>query len=205
MVTEFENKTIESVRLGTAITGQFPQQQEQKIKDITLLIIQSVLARSENFRLQLLRSLPPAQIKQLITEWLNNPSVANEADYGPNVLIDEIPNREYLTEEALIEKIFLTLVNTKQQVVNKEGKHITVRKYYFQTRELVKIIAVAKPTPKFIINSQDLDPILLAELRTIDDLDYVLKQAVGILFENIIDPDVYRLSIAKVLKVRLTK
>jgi hypothetical protein len=50
----------------------------------------------------------------------------------------------------------------------------------------------------------DLTTRIIAELRSLDDPQDVLKQAVGRIFENI-DSRQYHLSIARKLKVRLDK
>jgi hypothetical protein len=108
---------------------------------------------------------------------------------------------EYWTEQCLIDELFLQLAGTKQTIKHND-KSVIIRKYYNQALTLRPWIAVADPTPKFVINSCDLTPRIISELRTIDDHEYVLKQAVGRIFENI-DFRLYHLSIAKVLEVVL--
>jgi hypothetical protein len=63
-------------------------------------------------------------------------------------------------------------------------------------------IAASEPTPKFVINLYDLTPGIIAEIKTLSDPNYVLKEAVGRIFENI-DFRQYHLSISKVLEVDL--
>jgi hypothetical protein len=110
--------------------------------------------------------------------------------------------RDYWTEEFLIDKLFLQLAGTKI-IVEREGKSITVYKYYNEAFRLRKWIPIAKPTPQFIANIYDLDLRTVAELKVLDKdgAQYVLKQAIGRIFENI-DSRQYHLSIARKLKVR---
>jgi hypothetical protein len=107
------------------------------------------------------------------------------------------------TEECLIDELFLLLAATKK-IVKQNDKFITVYKYYTQARQLMEWIRIANPTPEFIVNISDLTPRIISELKALDDPRYVLKSAVGRIFENI-DPRRYHLSIARKLKVRLSK
>ena len=81
---------------------------------------------------------------------------------------------------------------------------MTVRKYYSQARDLMKWIPIAKPSPPFIIYLSDLTPQIKNEFKqlAVSTLQYVLKQAVGRLFENL-DFKGYHLSIARSLTARL--
>jgi hypothetical protein len=111
--------------------------------------------------------------------------------------------REYWTEECLIDETFLQLAATKAIVKNGD-KRISIYKYYNQAFRLRNWITIAKPTPEFIINISDLTPRVIAELKALDKkgAEYVLNKVVGRLFENI-DFRQYHLSIARKLKVRL--
>jgi hypothetical protein len=110
---------------------------------------------------------------------------------------------EYWTEQCLIDELFLQLARTKQTIKhNNNDKSITIRKYYNQALILRPWIAAANPTPKFVINLYDLTPKIIAEIKTLSDPKYVLKEAVGRIFENI-DFRQYHLSISKVLEVVL--
>ena len=76
---------------------------------------------------------------------------------------------------------------------------------YLQVFRLRRWIPIAKPAPKFIVNMSDLIPTrIIAELKALDKdgSQYVLKQAVGRVFENI-DFRQYHLSIARNLEVVL--
>ena len=87
-------------------------------------------------------------------------------------------------------------------VVSEEGKYDN-RKYYNQAHNLLKI-GVFKPVPEFIINLSDLSPTLIKELHSLDsrDREFVLKQAVGRIFEDV-HIEIYHNSVSRVLKVKL--
>jgi hypothetical protein len=114
---------------------------------------------------------------------------------------------EYWSEACLIDQITLQLASVTYRVTHEDPvthnvKTLTVHKYYHQASELRKYIAVAKPTPKFIVKLSDLTREIIAQLRLVENPQLVLKQAVGRLFENICF-ELYHMSIAKVLQVRL--
>jgi hypothetical protein len=115
--------------------------------------------------------------------------------------IDANEHIEYLTEEWLIDELFLQLASTKEIIKHNE-KSVTIRKYYNQALVLRPWIAVAQPPPKFVINLYDLTPRIIVEIKTLKDPKYVLKEAVGRIFENT-DFRQYHLSISKVLEVEL--
>ena len=83
------------------------------------------------------------------------------------------------------------------------------RKYYDQAFHLLKIGAF-RPAPQFIIYLSDLenDSFLIKELVEVgkdnETLGYVLRQAVGRIFEDV-NCSLYHNSISKVLKVKLEK
>src|SRR5919198_3409278 len=110
-------------------------------------------------------------------------------------IIDHI---DYWTYECLIDELFLQLAGRKE-VVSHNGKNVTVYKYYHQAMILRRYIAVADPEnrPSFIVNLSDLTPRIISELKAIDDIQLVLRQAVGHIFQNI-DFRLYHLSVAKV-------
>ena len=145
--------------------------------------------------------LPDEQFYKLVAKRLNIPlSPSQKLERG----IDAA-EREYWTEECLVEELFLRIVYTKEAIVH-NGKKITVNKYRSQALRLQKWIPIAKPTPEFVINISDLTPRILAELKTLDkcSYNYVMKQAVAWIFEDI-DFKQYHLSIGRKLKVRLDK
>ena len=109
------------------------------------------------------------------------------------------------TEECLIDEIFLQIAGTKDIIRHADGE-IKIYKYYNQAFRLLPWIPIARPTPEFIVNISNLTQRVIAELGALDKdcCQYVLKQAVGRIFENI-DFRLYHLSIARKLKVRLDK
>jgi hypothetical protein len=114
---------------------------------------------------------------------------------------------ECWSEEFLIDHLTLRLASvtyaiTHEDAITHDIKTVTVHKYYHQASVLRKYIAVAQPPPSFVIKLSDLTPEIIAQLQTVDDPQLVLKQAVGRIFENLCF-ELYHLSIAKVLHVRL--
>ena len=116
---------------------------------------------------------------------------------------NNICNHDEWSTEYLIDELFLRLASTKQTILY-DDKCITVYKYYHQALALRKWIPIAKPVPAFIINKSDLTSKIIAELKILDDSQIILKHAAGRIFENI-DSCQYHLSIARKLKVRLSK
>jgi hypothetical protein len=116
---------------------------------------------------------------------------------------DEEQEHEYWTEECLVDETFLQIAGTKE-IIKYRGKSLTIYKYYNQALRLLNWIPIAEPTPEFIINISDLTPRIIAELQALKErtYNYITKQAVGRIFENI-DFRQYHLSIARKLKVRL--
>jgi hypothetical protein len=107
------------------------------------------------------------------------------------------------TEERIIDELFLQLAETKMIIQNSD-KSIAVRKYYHQALALRRWIPIAEPAPEFVVNLSDLNARIILELKTLGDPYYVLRQAVGRIFENT-DFRQYHLSVARKLKVRLSK
>jgi len=110
------------------------------------------------------------------------------------------------TREKLIDELFLHLMRIQEIVTNDNGDKITVRKYPRLAAELGRYIPIAKPTPEYIIDKSDLNDRLrkelLEEITSEEARQYVLKEAVGRIFENL-NFERYHLSIARNLKVRL--
>ena len=119
---------------------------------------------------------------------------------------------ERWTEERVIDALFLQLATTKNIVLHNGKCGITVWKYYDQAFKLYRYIPLSPPEgqdgqyriPKFVIDLSDLSSRLYAELRCLNDPQYVAKQAVARLFENIVDARTYHLSIAPKLRVELS-
>ncbi len=121
-----------------------------------------------------------------------------------NADIDE--EREYLLESYTTDQLFKE-ISKAGEVVTSNGKEIRVREYYNRALKIFKFIDIAKSDLEFVINISDLSPRLIAELKTLDKIsaDYVLKLAVGGIFENINSKRYHSLGFAKRLKVRLDR
>ena len=111
---------------------------------------------------------------------------------------------ERWSENCLIDALFLELATTKKLVSHNGRCGIIVHKYYNQAKTLLKWIPIARPPPEFIVNLSDLSSRVIAELKTIENPEDILKQAVGRVFENI-DELQYHLSTASKLTVRLER
>jgi len=94
----------------------------------------------------------------------------------------------------------------KQHLAKREGNEQGSRKYYDQAKYLIYRIGLYKPTPSFKLYLSDLTPELVQALCELDkkDRNYVLKQAVGRLFEDI-NSRVYHTSVSSLLEVKLEK
>jgi hypothetical protein len=117
----------------------------------------------------------------------------------------EIPRFAWTTQK-LIDELFLHLLRIQEIVTNDTGDQISVKKYYRRAAELERWIPIARPPPEYIIDKTDLNDRLknelLDEITSNEARQYVLKEAVGRIFENQ-KPERYHLSIARNLKVRL--
>jgi hypothetical protein len=84
-----------------------------------------------------------------------------------------------------------------------DKESVDSRVYYDQAYKMLKIGAL-RPAPTYIILLRDLTPKIISELYRLDtnDRGYVLKQAVGRIFEDV-NSDIYHNSISRVLKVQL--
>ncbi len=82
---------------------------------------------------------------------------------------------------------------------------LVIWKYYHQAQHFFKIGAFApEMVPTYLISMQDLTPSLLCELADLsyEDRNFVLKQAVGAIFEDI-NSRLYHISVSKLLEVAL--
>ena len=97
-------------------------------------------------------------------------------------------------------------MRVQEIVTNDKGDKITVRKYYRLATELERWIPIARPPPEYLVDKSDLNDRLrkelLDEITSNDARQYILKEAVGRIFENL-NFERYHLSIARNLKVRL--
>jgi hypothetical protein len=121
-------------------------------------------------------------------------------------------DHEVWSIECTIEELELDLSRVVEDITSIDGedgqgiKMLTVYKYYQQAKNLAKWIPIARPASEFIINAKDLSPGVIEELESrLDDiptLTYILKQAVGRIFENL-GHAYFHLSIARNLRVRI--
>lgn len=95
------------------------------------------------------------------------------------------------------------LLDTPNDKFNKYFCLISNRHYVNQAFHYFKI-GILSPIPEFLISLSDLSPKLIKELTALDKRtrDFVLKQAVGRIFEDI-NAKLYHNSISRVLNVRL--
>ena len=86
-----------------------------------------------------------------------------------------------------------------------ENKVIDARKYYNQAYHYLKI-GCLQPVPKFLVSLSDLSPRIVRELADLDieDKNYVVKQAVALIFQEI-NNELYHNSISAVLVVKLVE
>jgi hypothetical protein len=119
---------------------------------------------------------------------------ANESQQSRQQTI-EYPS---MTKSCLVDRVKKRLASIESE----EGEYDN-RKYYNQAHNLLKIGAF-KHVPYFIINLTDLSPDLVIELYNLGDRDraFVLKQAVGRIFEDV-NFDIYHNSVSRALKVML--
>jgi len=113
--------------------------------------------------------LPENEFWKLVSARLNIPTITNR-----NQECFDEKEREYWTEEYLVEDLFLQLARTKHQIVKHYAKcGVTVYKYYNQAFRILKWIPIAKPVPEFIVHMSDL------ELRTVTDFSFTFL-AIGL-------------------------
>jgi hypothetical protein len=144
--------------------------------------------------------LPEIQFYDLLRIRLKLPALA---EYADTVLEDD---REYWVPSYLVDQLHGEISRVRIYITV-SGKQIHVRKYYNRALKIFRFISVATSDLEFVINISDLSPRLIAELKTLDKIsaDYVLKLAVGGIFENINPQKYHRLGFAKRLKVRLDR
>jgi hypothetical protein len=109
-----------------------------------------------------------------------------------------------MTEACLVDCLKQNLATITERITITDTEKIyDNRKYYNQAHTLLKIGA-CRPVPHFQVSISDLWPELLKGLSVLDkrDRSFVLKQAVGRIFEDI-NSKLYHDSISRVLEVRL--
>jgi hypothetical protein len=117
----------------------------------------------------------------LIKKRLEFPTSANEIER-----VRDTSDIEYWTIAHLTDELFLQVAKTKE-IINYNGKKVTIYKYYNQALRMWKWIPISKPKAKFIINISDLTPRIYCELKSLDryTAQYILKETVKRIFENI--------------------
>lgn len=115
---------------------------------------------------------------------------------------DVIPIENIWTLEYLIDQLYLHLWVVEE--IYDEKVHS--RKYQAQAQALMYKIPVYRPVPAFIVNLSDLPEYIIKKLEACDKqgCDYVIKSAVGRIFETI-NLEYYALSVARSLVVRLER
>jgi 16S rRNA G966 N2-methylase RsmD len=114
------------------------------------------------------------------------------------------PEYSGMTEACLVDRLKQNLATITIHITGTDPRKIyDIRKYYNQAHNLLKIGAYT-PVPRFPVSVSDICPELLKELSVLDKNDrrFVLKQAVGRIFEDI-NSKLYHNSISRVLEVRL--
>ncbi len=93
---------------------------------------------------------------------------------------------EYWHFGYLIEVLFLQLAKVKE-ILNYNGKKVSIYKYYNQALRMWKWIPISKPKAIFVVYVSDLTPRIYCELKSLDNhtAKYVLKESVKRIFENI--------------------
>jgi hypothetical protein len=122
------------------------------------------------------------------------PSIEEKELWSSNYLVSRL--KEHL------ERVEFTPFSVKTDKLD-DGRNFDSRKYCNQAYHYLKIGAL-KPVPAFFISLSDLSPRLVIELSELDkeDRNYILKQAVGRIFEDI-NCRLYHDSISVVLRVEL--
>ena len=127
---------------------------------------------------------------------------AEEPEWSDSYLVDNL--KQHLTTVELSKsKTPTDLLDTPNDKFNKYFCLISNRHYVNQAFHYLKI-GILSPVPEFLISLSDLSPRLIKELAILDKRtrDFVLKQAVGRIFEEI-NAKLYHNSISRVLNVRL--
>jgi hypothetical protein len=135
----------------------------------------------------------------------------NNEQWSDSYLVDNL-KKHLATVELSKSKTATDLLDTPNNNFNKYFCLISNRHYVNQAFHYLKIGVLrtlrlrAVAVPEFLISLSDLSPKLVKELAIVDETtrDFVLKQAVGRIFEDI-NSKLYHNSISRVLKVRLVQ
>jgi hypothetical protein len=144
-----------------------------------------------------LKSIKP----ETITDWSAS-SIFTIEEVTLSCLVDRL--KQYLsTIEISKSKKGTDLLDSKNDNFNTYFCLISNRHYVNQAFHYLKV-AVLRPVPDFLVSLSDLSTNIVKELARLDKKDraFVLKQAVGRIFEDI-NSKLYHNSISKVLKVEV--
>ena len=130
--------------------------------------------------------------------------VEEKEEWSDSYLVDKL-KQHLATVELSKSKTPTDLLDTPNDKFKKYFCLISNRHYINQAFHYMKIGRLS-PVPDFLISLSDLSPKLVKELLALDNetRDFVLKQAVGRIFEDI-NSKLYHNSISSVLKVRLVE
>lgn len=153
--------------------------------------------------------------KQSLRPGSNTGASAQQEQQNKEIIITKKVDCEVWSIECIVDELQLNLCRTKEHITfslkndgwdESKTKTVTVHKYYRQARELMKWIPIARPVPEFVLSASDLSPKVVEELEARVDnpsiFKYILKEAVGRIFENL-DFNRYHLSFARHLRVRI--
>jgi hypothetical protein len=117
----------------------------------------------------------------------------------------EINEHEPWTKNYLVDRLKRHLATFDVSVRPSNDEKIYDHRKYYQQAHKSLLFGALKPVPPFVIYLSDLSPKIIKELYDLDreSRKYVLKQAVGRIFEDI-NSDLYHNSISRVLDVRFT-
>jgi hypothetical protein len=102
------------------------------------------------------------------------------------------------TSSHLIDELYFCLISVKTR------QNEALRKYEEQARYLMYRIPIYKPTPAFVIDTNDLTERIMEELSNLNEKSKqdIMKESVGKIFEGI-DKRFYLLSVRHLLKCEL--
>ena len=124
-----------------------------------------------------------------------------EEQWSDSYLVDNL-KQHLATVKLSKSKIPTDLLDTPNDKFNKYFCLISNRHYVNQAFHYLKI-GILSPVPEFLISLSDLSPKIIKELAGLGKItrEFVLKQAVGRIFEDI-NAELYYNSISRVLNVR---
>jgi hypothetical protein len=115
-----------------------------------------------------------------------------------------VNEQEHWTESYLVDRLKQRLATFEASITCSDDERVYDHGKYYQEAHKSLLIGALKPVPPFVIYLSDLSPKIIKELYDLDreSRKYVLKQALGRIFEDI-NSELYHNSISKVLVVKL--